>query len=45
MEQLHKKQREDLESEMKLELERSKEELNQQLENGLQGELEVSQKG
>ncbi|XP_056006529.1 trichohyalin-like [Ostrea edulis] len=40
MEQRHKKQREELESEMKLELEKSKEELNQQLENELQTELE-----
>ncbi|XP_062614600.1 trichohyalin-like [Saccostrea cucullata] len=40
MEQRHKKQREELESEMKLELERSKEELNQQLELELQTELE-----
>lgn len=43
MEQHHRKQRQELESEMKVELERSKEELNQQLENELQAELEVSQ--
>lgn len=40
MEQHHRKQRQELESEMKVELERSKEELNQQLENELQAELE-----